>query len=261
MLRNGVHVVTGTPGRVYDLIQRGALDTTHVKALILDEADEMLSLGFKDQIYNIFQVLPSTIQVGLFSATMPADVLELTTKFMNKPVRILLEQEEITLAGIRQFYIDCEREQFKFDVLCDLYDTLNIAQTVIFANTKKKVEWLADQLRAKDFTVSAIHGELAQPQRKMILDDFKKGLSRILIATDIVGRGIDVHMVSLVINYDLPRAQEKYIHRIGRSGRFGRKGIAINLISSDDFDQMHALESYYSTKVEEMPANIANLIS
>jgi len=260
ILQKGVHIVTGTPGRILDLARREILDTSHIKLVIMDEADEMLSLGFKDQIYDIFQTLPSEIQVGLFSATMPAEALEITKKFMNNPLRILVDQEEITLRGIRQFYISCEQERWKFDVLCDLYDTLTISQTVIFANTKKKVEWLADQLTAKDFTVSAIHGDLPQEKRKDILAKFKEGASRILIATDIIGRGIDVHGVSLVINYDLPKVFEKYIHRIGRSGRFGRKGVAINLLSQDDMVAMSAIEKFYSTSVEEMPANIAELL-
>lgn len=258
--KEGVHVVTGTPGRVLDLASRGIFDTSAVKTLILDEADEMLSLGFKDQIYDIFQLLPAKMQVGLFSATMSAEALEITKKFMVDPITIFVEQDEITLRGIRQYYINCEKEQWKFDVLTDLYDTLNIAQTVIFANTKKKVTWLADQLQAKDFTVSVIHGEMAQADRSRVLQEFKDGLSRILLTTDLISRGIDVHGVSLVINYELPRDHAKYIHRIGRSGRFGRKGVAINLMATHDFDQLNAIDKYYCTKCEEMPNNIADYL-
>jgi translation initiation factor 4A len=257
ILQNGVHVVVGTPGRVLDLLHRKALETRYIKSFILDEADEMLSRGFKDQIYDVFQFLPPDIQVGLFSATMPPEALEITGKFMTNPLRILVKQDEVTLEGIRQFYINCDREQWKFEVLCDLYDTLNIAQAVIFCNTRKKVEWLTEQLRAKDFTVSATHGELEQDQRSLILQEFRTGSSRILIATDLLARGIDVHGVSLVINYDLPRNFEKYIHRIGRSGRFGRKGVAINLVSADDMSTMRELERFYNTKIDEMPAHIA----
>jgi len=260
ILQEGVHVVVGTPGRVLDLLHRNALNSKHIKIFVLDEADEMLSRGFKDQIYDVFQALPARIQVGLFSATMPPDALLITENFMNNPVRILVQQDEITLEGIRQFYIDCEKEQWKFDVLCDLYDTLNIAQAVIFCNTRNKVEWLTDHLRQKDFTVSATHGDLDQDQRNVILNEFRTGSSRILITTDLLARGIDVHGVSLVINYDLPRNFEKYIHRIGRSGRFGRKGVAINLISREDLPVMRDLEKYYNTKIEEMPAHIADLL-
>jgi translation initiation factor 4A len=260
ILQEGVHVVVGTPGRVLDLLHRNALNSKNIRIFVLDEADEMLSRGFKDQIYDVFQALPGSIQVGLFSATMPPDALQITEKFMNNPIRILVQQDEITLEGIRQFYIDCEKEQWKFDVLCDLYDTLNIAQAVIFCNTRNKVEWLTDHLRQKDFTVSATHGDLEQDQRNVILNEFRTGSSRILITTDLLARGIDVHGVSLVINYDLPRNFEKYIHRIGRSGRFGRKGVAINLISREDIPVMRDLEKYYNTKIEEMPAHIADLL-
>jgi len=259
-LQSGVHIIVGTPGRVLDLLHRGAFDASKVKIFILDEADEMLSRGFKDQIYDVFQALPGTVQVGLFSATMPLEALDITQKFMNDPLKILVKQDELTLEGIRQFYINCDQEKWKFDVLTDLYETLNIAQAVIFVNTRKKVEWLSDQLRQKDFTVSAIHGDLEQEKRNIILQEFRSGSSRILISTDLLARGIDVHGVSLVINYDLPKNFEKYLHRIGRSGRFGRKGVAINLLSTEDAPAMKELEKYYNTSVEEMPANIADLL-
>jgi len=260
ILQDGVHIIVGTPGRVLDLLSRRAFNPATIKTFVLDEADEMLSRGFKDQIYDVFQALPANVQVGLFSATMPPEALEITEKFMTSPVRILVKQDEVTLEGIRQFYINCEREQWKLDTLCDLYDTLNIAQAVIFVNTKKKVDWLTDQLRSRDFTVSATHGDMEQETRNLILSEFRTGSSRILITTDLLARGIDVHGVSLVINYDLPRNFEKYIHRIGRSGRFGRKGVAINLISHDDSQTMRELERYYNTKIEEMPAHIADLL-
>jgi len=260
ILQDGVHIIVGTPGRVLDLLSRRAFNPATIKTFVLDEADEMLSRGFKDQIYDVFQALPANVQVGLFSATMPPEALEITEKFMTSPIRILVKQDEVTLEGIRQFFINCEREQWKLDTLCDLYDTLNIAQAVIFVNTKKKVDWLTDQLRARDFTVSATHGDMEQEQRNLILSEFRTGSSRILITTDLLARGIDVHGVSLVINYDLPRNFEKYIHRIGRSGRFGRKGVAINLISHEDVQTMRELERFYNTKIEEMPAHIADLL-
>lgn len=261
ILQEGVHVIVGTPGRVLDLLARGALDPSHIKIFILDEADEMLSRGFKDQIYDVFQHLPANVQVGLFSATMPPEALDITQNFMTNPLKILVKQEEVTLEGIRQFFINCEKEDWKLDTLFDLYDTLNIAQAVIFCNTRKKVDWLTDQLRQKDFTVSATHGDLQPEERNKILTEFRTGSSRILITTDLLARGIDVHGVSLVINYDLPRNFEKYIHRIGRSGRFGRKGVAINLISLEDTQRLRDIERYYNTVVEEMPAHITELIN
>jgi len=259
-LEAGVHVIIGTPGRVLDLLQREALDTRSIITLVLDEADEMLSRGFKDQIYEIYQFIPESSQVCLFSATMPGEALEITKNFMQNPLRILVKQEELTLEGIRQFFINCERENWKLDTLCDLYDTLNIAQAVIFCNSKRRVEWLRDQLTAKEFPVSATHGEMRPEDRKRILGDFRKGVSRILISTDLLARGIDVHGVSLVINYELPRNFEKYLHRIGRSGRFGRKGVAINLVADTDKSVLQDIERHYSTKVEEMPAHIADLL-
>jgi translation initiation factor 4A len=154
-LERGVHVVVGTPGRVYDMISRKVLRAEHIKVFALDEADEMLSRGFKDQIYDIFQLLPQSVQVALFSATMPPEALDITTKFMNNPVRILVKKEELTLEGIKQFYINVDKEEFKLDTLCDLYETLNITQAVIFCNIRRKVEWLTEKLRAKDHSVSA----------------------------------------------------------------------------------------------------------
>ena len=259
-LRSGVHVVVGTPGRVLDLLRTGELDTRDILSFVLDEADEMLSQGFKDQIHDVFTALPSEVQVCLFSATMPQEALEITRKFMRGPVQILVKNEDVTLEGIRQFYVDCEREEWKLATLMDLYDTLSIAQAVIFCNTRDKVEFLQQQLTEKLFTVSATHGQMPPSERKAILGEFRSGSSRILISTDLLARGIDVHGVSLVINYDLPRNFEKYIHRIGRSGRFGRKGVAINLIAGQDFRKMNEIERAYNTKVDAMPSNIADLI-
>jgi len=259
-LQAGVHVVVGTPGRVYDMICRNVLKPETIKIFILDEADEMLSRGFKDQMYDIFTTLPKTVQVGLFSATMPPDALDITKRFMNNPIRILVKRDELTLEGIKQFYIAVEREDWKFETLCDLYDTLNITQAVIFCNTRRKVDWLTDKMRQKEFTVSSTHGDISQRERDIILSEFRTGSSRVLITTDLLARGIDVQQVSLVINYDLPRNLENYIHRIGRSGRFGRKGVAINFVTSDDSRALRELEQFYNTQIEEMPADVANLI-
>ena len=260
ILRKGVHVVVGTPGRVFDLLERGYLRTESIKNFILDEADEMLSMGFKDQIYDIFITLPKTIQVCLFSATMPAEALEMTGKFMNDPIRILVKRDELTLEGIQQFHIAVEREDWKLDTLCDLYDTLNISQAVIFCNTRRKVEWLTDKMGQKDFVVSSTHGDISQADRDIVLNEFRTGSSRVLITTDLLARGIDVQQVSLVINYDLPRNLENYIHRIGRSGRFGRKGVAINFVTTEDTKTLRELEEFYHTQVPEMPANVVDFL-
>jgi translation initiation factor 4A len=256
-LQDGPHIVVGTPGRVQDMIQRRVLKTDSMKMFVLDEADEMLSRGFTEQIYDIFQFLPQSTQVVLLSATMPQDVLEVTNKFMRDPVRILVKKAELTLEGIKQFYIAVEKEDWKLDTLSDLYETVTITQAVIFCNTRRKVDWLTDKLTARDFTVSAMHGDMDQAARDVIMKEFRSGSSRVLIATDLLARGIDVQQVSLVINYDLPSNRENYIHRIGRGGRFGRKGVAINFVTADDVRMMREIEQFYSTQIEEMPMNVA----
>jgi len=259
-LQAGVQVVSGTPGRVFDMIKRRVLRTKSIKMFVIDEADEMLGRGFKEQIYEIYRYLPHETQVVLVSATMPHDVLEMTSKFMNDPIRILVKRDELTLEGIKQFFVAVEKEEWKFDTLSDLYDILTITQAVIFCNRKVKVEWLTKMMRDNNFTVSSMHGDMPQKERDAIMADFRAGKSRVLIATDVWGRGLDVQQVSLVINYDLPNSRELYIHRIGRSGRFGRKGVAINFVKNDDIRILRDIEQFYGTQIDEMPMNVADLI-
>lgn len=242
------------------MINKGHLKTKHLKMLVLDEADEMLSKGFKIQVYDIYRYLPHAIQCVVVSATLPQEVLEMTTKFMNDPIKILVKRDELTLEGIKQFFVNVEQEEWKFDTLCDLYDTLTITQAVIFCNSRKKVEWLADKMREANFTVGSMHGDMQQKERDRIMEDFRNAEFRVLIATDIWGRGIDVQQVSLVINYDLPSNRELYLHRIGRSGRFGRKGVAINFVKNEDLRILRDIEQYYSTQIDEMPMNVSELI-
>jgi translation initiation factor 4A len=256
----GTHVIVGTPGRVNDMIERRSLRTDKIKLFVLDEADEMLSRGFKDQIYDVFKYMPQNIQVILLSATMPTEVLEVTKRFMRDPVRILVKKEELTLEGIRQFYVFVDKEEWKLETLCDLYETVSITQAVIFCNTRRKVDWLTDQMAKRKFTVSAMHGDMDQAQRDMIMREFRSGSSRVLITTDLLARGIDVQSVSLVINYDLPSNRENYIHRIGRSGRFGRKGVAINFVTEEDKRTLKDIEQFYNTTVDEMPMNVADML-
>jgi translation initiation factor 4A len=260
ILNKGVNVVIGTPGRCYDMINRGALCLSRLRIFCLDEADEMLGRGFKDQIYDIFQFLPENVQVCLFSATMPLEVLEVTALFMRDPIRILVKSDELTLEGIKQFFIAVEREEWKLDTLCDLYETLTITQAIIYCNTRRKVDWLTEKMTTRDFTVSAMHGDMDQRERELIMREFRSGSSRVLITTDLLARGIDVQQVSLVINYDLPTNRENYIHRIGRSGRFGRKGVAINFLTMQDTRYLRDIEQFYNTQIEEMPMNIIDLI-
>lgn len=257
----GQHIISGTPGRVYDIIRRKHLRTNSIKILVLDEADEMLNKGFKEQIYDVYRHLPPYTQVVILSATLPAEILELTNKFMTDPVKVLVQRDELTLEGIKQFFVAVEREEWKFDTLCDLYDTLTITQAVIFCSTKRKVDWLAKKMIEANFTVSSMHADMDQKQRDQIMKEFRSGQSRVLITTDVWARGIDVQQVSLVINYDLPNNRELYIHRIGRSGRFGRKGVAINFVKNDDIRILRDIEQYYSTQIDEMPMNVAELIN
>lgn len=259
-LQEGVHVVVGTPGRVFDMIQRRALRLESVRLFVLDEADEMLSRGFKDQIYDVFKYMPESVQCAIFSATMPLDVLEVTSKFMRDPVRILVKKDELTLEGIKQFFVAIEKEEWKFETLCDLYSTLTITQAIIYCNTRRKVDWLTENMVARDFTVSSMHGDMQQAERDLIMREFRTGSTRVLVTTDLLARGIDVQQVSLVINYDLPTNRENYIHRIGRSGRFGRKGVAINFVTHNDLKYLRDIEEFYHTQVDEMPANVADLL-
>jgi len=260
-LANGVQIVVGTPGRVNDMISRGALRLKALKLFCLDEADEMLSRGFKEQIYDCFQYLPSEVQVALFSATMPNEILQLTERFMRNPVRILVKKEELTLDGIKQFYIAVQQEQYKLPTLLDLYENVQIQQAIIFVNSRRKAIWLQDQMKQNDFGVGTIHGDLAQRDRELIMKEFRSGSTRVLIATDLLARGIDVQNISLVVNYDLTRDKENYIHRIGRSGRYGRKGVAINFVSDVEEEMLYELEKFYQTKIQELPAELDGIFS
>ncbi len=212
-LSRGVQIVVGTPGRVFDMINRGVLSTADLAMFVLDEADEMLSRGFKDQIYNIFQTLPTTVQVVLLSATLPDEAKEMTSKFMRDPVSIFVKREELTLEGIQQYFIDTNQEEFKLETLCDLYNSISVTQCVIFCNTRNKVNWLQEQLKLKEFVVSFMHGDMTQDERSAIMNEFRTGASRVLITTDLLARGIDVQSISLVINFDIPQSLENYLHR------------------------------------------------
>jgi translation initiation factor 4A len=254
------HIIVGTPGRVYDMFKRCILKPDNINLFILDEADEMLSRGFKDQIYEIFQYISKNCQVALFSATMPNEALDITKKFMNDPLSILVKNEDLTLEGIKQFYIDVDNETLKFDYLCDIYSSLSISQTIIYCNSKRKSDWIREKLLAKGFTVECIHGDMKQKERDDILNSFRSGKHRILLATDIISRGIDIQQVSLVINYDMPKHKETYIHRIGRSGRFGRKGVSINFVTYEDKRNQRAIETFYSTYIEPLPEDFTGIL-
>lgn len=260
-IRGGVHLVCGTPGRVLDLIERGILQCADVRVLVLDEADEMLSMGFRDAIYDVLQRLPRSVRLCLFSATLPPETLELAKEWMPHALKVIVKKEELTLEGIRSFYVYCGAdERSKLPTLLDLYGQLSITSAVIFVNHRRKVEWLSEELNRHDFTCSAIHSELSQEERNDVMDHFKRGQARVLIATDVLARGIDVQQVNLVINFDLPRDRENYIHRVGRSGRFGRKGSAISLLGGDaDVRTLRDIEQHYATAINELPSDLSAL--
>ncbi len=260
-LNNKPQIIIGTPGRILDMMNKKAIDVTTIKYVTIDEADEMLSSGFVNQIKDLFKFLyDNKIQVGLYSATMPNEFFDVTKRFMNQPLKILVKNEQLTLEGIKQFYINVERMEYKFDTLCDLYGMISVSQSIIYCNSKKLVDELSFKLRQKDFTVASIHSEMSQDERNDVVKKFRTGESRILLSTDLLSRGIDVQQVSIVINFDIPYSIDNYIHRIGRSGRFGRKGVAINLITYSDIRKLHDIEKYYATQIEELPENFTSFL-
>ena len=260
---NTPNIVVGTPGRCFDMIRSGFLSLTSLKCIILDEADEMLNIGFKDQLYNIFEYLPQNVQVGLFSATMPQEILTLSEKFMRDPITILIKLEQQTLDGINQYFINVGDEKNKFIFVCNLFKTTSIPQAIIFCNSKVKVDWLKDEI-AKELGVNNdfigyIHGDMEKVNRKKNLENFRDSKTRLLISSELISRGIDIQHVKLVINYDLPKAKNSYIHRIGRSGRMGRRGIAINIINSNEIKYLIDIRNYFRTQIDELPENFVSL--
>lgn len=255
-LQNKPHIVIGTPGRVHDLIRRRKINTKTIKLLVLDEADEMLSSGFKEQIYNIFQFLGNTIQIALFSATLPTEIQSLTEKFMRDPVKILVKTESVTLEGIKQYYVALESDIDKYETIKDLYESISVSQCIIYCNSIKRVNDLCEALTKDNFPVCCIHSGMDKDERTKAYKEFTNGSSRVLISSNLTARGIDVQQVSTVINFDLPKDIHTYIHRIGRSGRWGRKGMGINFITRRDIRKMKEIEQYYDTQIDELPASI-----
>ncbi len=259
-LKSGAQFIVGTPGRIFDLICRGELSVEHIRYVILDEADQMLEDLFADQIRSILNSkFPSMTRLALFSATMPKNVLEIAENYLSNPVRILLPPDEVTLEGIKQYYVQLEREDWKLPVLLDLYQQITVNQALIYVNKRQKAEWLAKQLSSHGFTLEFIHGEMEVAERKKRMEDFRSGMTRVLISTDLLARGIDVQQVSLVINYEMPIQRENYVHRIGRSGRYGKKGSAINLICGDEINAVKEIETHYSTIIMELPEDLSAL--
>ena len=249
------HIVVGTPGRVHDMIRRKYLKTEKIDLIVLDEADEMLSAGFKDQIYKIFQYMHNDIQIGLFSATVPETLEQLTTKFMRNPIKILVKADMLTLQGIAQYYIRLDSDEHKYATIKDLFEGLTISQAIIYCNSTRRVDDLEEAMVQDSFPVKKIHGKMEESERKEVHKDFKNGGCRVLITSDLFARGIDIQQVSVVINFDVPKSEHTYLHRIGRSGRWGRKGIAINFVTRHDGAKLKHFEEYYNTQISEMPGD------
>ena len=255
-IRSGTpHIVVGCPGRTYDMMRRNHIQSKSIKLILLDEADEMLSTGFKEQVYNIFQFLNKDVQVCLFSATLPNEINMLTEKFMRDPIRILVKSEMLTLEGISQYYIALEDDQSKYSTLKDIFSTISMSQCIIYCNSIKRVEDLYNAMAEDNFPVSRIHGSMEREDRTKSYMEFKSGVSRVLISSNVTARGIDVQQVSTVINFDLSRDVHTYLHRIGRSGRWGRKGVGINFITKRDIKNLKDIEQHYNTQIEELPAS------
>jgi translation initiation factor 4A len=260
-IEKGCQYLIGTPGRIFDLMNRNVLSRDNIRVLIFDEADQMLEDRFKEQVMCILQKgFPKETQVALFSATMDTDVLEVASKILQNPVRILVDATEVPLDGIKQYYVPLDKEEWKFEVLCDLYQQLNISQALIYCNKRQRADWLAEKMSQQGFPLSVIHGEMDVEERKKRMADFRTGSVRVMISTDMLARGIDVQQVSLVINYELPVQKENYIHRIGRAGRFGRKGVTINLISPEEKRALSEIEEHWKITQETLPNDLGKLL-
>jgi translation initiation factor 4A len=252
--QNCPQIVVGCPGRIYDIMRRKYIGNS-VKLIVLDEADEMLSSGFKDQIYNIFKYLSNNIQIALFSATMPPILYNLTEKFMRNPIKITVKSEQLTLDGIKQYYINLDDDTQKYETLKDLFSTFSVSQCIIYCNSVRRVSDLYEAMIHDNYPVCQIHSNLDKNERLKSYTEFSKGIQRVLISSNVTARGIDIQQVSTVINFDIPKCCNTYLHRIGRSGRWGRKGTAINFITRRDYRNMKDIESFYSTEITELPNN------
>jgi translation initiation factor 4A len=254
--KNTPQNICGCPGRVYDLMRRDKIVSKKIKLVILDEADEMLSSGFKEQVYNIFQHFNNDIQVALFSATLPNNIYPIINKIMRNPVKICVKAEQLTLEGISQFYVAVDDDRQKYETLKHIYQFVSVSQCIIYCNSIKRVSDLYDAMKDDDFPVCRIHSNMDKIERETAFKEFKNGKSRVLISSNVTARGIDIQQVSVVINFDVPKDIHTYLHRIGRSGRWGRKGVGINFITRRDISKIKEIESYYACEIKEMPINL-----
>jgi translation initiation factor 4A len=257
--KNVPHIICGCPGRVYDMMRSDRIGSKNIKLIILDEADEMLSSGFKEQVYNIFQFLNPEVQVCLFSATMPDGINNIIEKIMRNPVRISVKREQLTLEGISQYFIAVDDDRQKYATLKSIFSHITLSHTIIYCNSIKRVQDLYEAMCEDGFPVCRIHSNMDKSERDKAFIDFRNGHSRVLISSNVTARGIDIQQVNVVINFDLPKCVHTYLHRIGRSGRWGRKGVGINFITRRDVMQIRKIEEHYSTQINEMPADFGFL--
>ena len=254
-LKKNPKMLIGCPGRIYDMLQRKFLSPQYIKTIVIDEADEMLSSGFKEQIYNIFQKLPTTVQVALFSATLPYEIRNLTNKFMRDPIELLVKNEQLTLEGINQYYVNLNDDQHKFETIKDIFSNISVSQCIIYCNSIQRVNDLYDSMKNEQFPVCRIHSNMYKEERSNNYRSFLTGDYRVLISSNVTARGIDIQQVSTVVNFDIPNDVHTYLHRIGRSGRFGRKGLGINFITKRDIRKLKEIEEFYETSIQELPKN------
>ena len=253
------NLVIGTLGRINHMISENRINLYNIKLVALDEADDILDDGVSKELNTILEKVPTGTQICLISATLSTNVFNLSKKIMHEPLKILIKKNEIPVELIKQFYIDVEIEDLKFEVLLDLYNLISTSQAIIFCNTIRKVEWLSQDLKDKNFSITSIHGKMTSNERTDIVKEFRDGKTRILITTDLLARGIDVPLVNLVVNYDLPPNKETYIHRIGRCGRFGKKGVAISLVKmqdQSDIKSLNSMKNYYNMDIDELTDDI-----
>jgi translation initiation factor 4A len=257
IINNPPQIIVGCAGRIYDMVRRKNINISTVKLFVLDEADEMLSHGFKEQIYNIFQYFNEDIQVALFSATMPDEIIALAHKFMRDPLKITMKKEELNLECIQQYFIAVQNDYFKYDTLKRLFEMVSVNQCIIYCNSVKRVIDLHQAMTDEGFSVCAIHSSMDKSERDSTFRNFRNGGFRVLISSNITARGIDVQQVATVINFDITSDVHTYLHRIGRSGRWGRKGLAINFITKRDINSIRSIENYYKISINELPADFS----
>ncbi|KAI9493271.1 P-loop containing nucleoside triphosphate hydrolase protein [Zychaea mexicana] len=257
------HVIVGTPGSVQDAIRRGLLPTQQIKVFVLDEADNMLDQdGLGDQSIRIKGSLKVEPQIVLFSATFPDNVRKFAPRFAPDANEISLRREELSVDTIKQFYMDCQNEEHKYEVLCNLYDILTVSQSIIFCRRRETADEIARRMTEQGHAVLSLHGMMSPEERDEVMDHFRRGESKVLVTTNVLSRGIDIMQISVVINYDMPLDHynnpepETYLHRVGRTGRFGRTGASINFVHDrESWEHMNAIEEHFQKRIERVPTD------